>query len=151
LKAEASTILRHMLHHYADISVSTIDSFVHRVVRSFAHDLHLHMNFEIEMDSGKLLSQAVELLLDRLNEADTQVTQAIIDFAESKIEEGRSWNIEFEIKSLGRELFKDDAVPHIRKLSLISFDTMREARSSMYAMVSQFEKKLFDEGKTAYD
>src|SRR5436189_6478978 len=29
LKKDAAAILRHMLHNYSDISVSTIDSFVH--------------------------------------------------------------------------------------------------------------------------
>lgn len=146
----AGDILRSMLHNYSDISVSTIDSFVHRIVRSFAHDLHLPMSFDIEMDSNKLLAEAVNLMLDRLSETDTQITQAVVEFAESKIEEGGSWNVEFGIKSLGRELFVDDALPHIQKLSLVQFDDMRQARGALYAKVNAFEKKLFDEGKIAF-
>src|SRR5687767_3081683 len=37
LRKDAAAILRDMLHNYSDISVSTIDSFVHRIVRSFAY------------------------------------------------------------------------------------------------------------------
>lgn len=150
LRAEAAMLLRNMLHNYADISISTIDSFVHRIVRSFAYDLHLPMNFDIEMDSTKLLNEAVELLLDNLNEADAQVTQAVIDFAESKIEDGKSWNVEMEIAKLGRELFNDEALPHIGQLSFVSFDALREARSALHARRNSFEQSLFEEGKKAY-
>src|ERR1043165_7228389 len=73
LQREAHEILRSMLHNYADISVSTIDSFVHKVVRAFAHDLQIPMNFDIEMDSKKLLHDAVALLLDRLSVSDSQI------------------------------------------------------------------------------
>lgn len=151
LRELANDILRHMLHNYSDISVSTIDSFVHRIVRSFAHDLHLPMSFDIEMDSNKLLAEAVELMLDRLSESDTQITQAVVEFAESKIEEGSSWNVDYGIKSLGRELFVDDALQHVQRLRFVQFDDMRQARGSLYAKVSAFEKLLFAEGKLAYD
>ncbi len=151
VKADAFIILRNMLHNYADISISTIDSFVHRIVRSFAYDLHLPMNFEIEMDSNELLFQAVQLLLDRMNEADQQVTQAVIDFAESKIEDGKSWNIEYEISKLGKQLFVDESLPHIQKLSFVSFDDLREARKSLYTFKTSFEQKLIEEGKKAFD
>lgn len=140
-----------MLHNYSDISVSTIDSFVHRIVRSFAHDLRLSMSFEIEMDSGKLLHDAVDLLLDRLSESDAQITQAVLEFAETKIEDGKSWNIEFEIQKLGKELFVDEAMPFIKQLSLVEFEKMREAKGALHAQMKLFEQKVYGEGKKAFD
>ncbi len=151
LQSDAGLILRNMLHNYSDISVSTIDSFVHRIVRSFAHDLRLSMNFEIEMDSKKLLHDAVALLLDRLSESDAQITQAVLEFAETKIEDGKSWNIDFEIQKLGNELFVDEAMPSIQQLSFVEFEKMREAKSALHAQMTLFEQKIFGEGKKAFD
>lgn len=151
LQQSAGLMLQHMLHNYADISVSTIDSFVHRIVRAFAHDLHVSMNFDIEMDENKLLHDAVALLLDRLSESDTQITQAVLEFAETKIEDGKSWNIDFEIQKLGKELFKDEALPFVEQLSLIEFDKMREAKASLHAQMKLFEQKVFAEGKKAFE
>jgi len=150
LQHDAGIILRNMLHNYSDISVSTIDSFVHRIVRSFAHDLRLSMSFEIEMDSGKLLHDAVDLFLDRLSESDAQITQAVLEFAETKIEDGKSWNIDFEIQKLGKELFVDEAMPFIKQLSLVEFDKMREAKSALHAQMKLFEQKVYGEGKKAF-
>ncbi|MBK8659724.1 MAG: UvrD-helicase domain-containing protein [Bacteroidetes bacterium] len=147
----ASDILRHMLHNYSDISVCTIDSFVHRVVRSFAYDLHLPMNFEIEMDSNKLLGDAVNLLLDRLNESDTQITQAVIDFAEYNMEDGRSWNIDSALVKLGKQLFKDEARPYLKELSQMPLDNLREARAALLGVKKKFESQLVAEGTKAYE
>ncbi len=150
LRQNASAILRNMLHNYSDISVSTIDSFVHRIVRSFAYDLHLPMNFDVEMDSNKLLSEAVELLLDRLNEADQQVTQAVLDFASSKIEEGKSWNVDRDMAKLGGELFSDEALPHIKQLSEVEFSKLKQVRATLHAKTTSFESKLKEEGNAAF-
>lgn len=149
LQMAADTMLQSMLHNYADIAVSTIDSFVHRIVRAFAHDLNLSLNFDIEMDEKKLLQDAVDLLLDRLDESDTQVTQAVIDFAETKIEDGKSWNVEFEIKKLGEQLFKEDALPYVKQLGLVKLDEMRSVKAALYNQMALFENSLQKEGQAA--
>lgn len=151
LQQRASAIHTHMLHHYSDISISTIDSFVHRVVRSFTYDLRLPVNFDIEMDSNKLLNDAVNLLLDRLDESDTQITQAVLDFAEQKIEDNKDWKIEYELGKLGKELFKDEARPYLDELQKLDLDSLKDARKKLYSYKRSFEENLFKQGKEAID
>ncbi|MBL0310209.1 MAG: UvrD-helicase domain-containing protein [Bacteroidetes bacterium] len=147
----AGNVLRSILHNYSDISVSTIDSFTHRIIRSFAHDLHLPMNFEVEMDRDKLLNETIEILMDRLSEEDDQVTNAIVEFAESNIEEGKSWNLEHSLVNLGKELFNEDAYPHLEKLAGVEFSELRQQREALNKFIALFEAKLFAEGKKAFD
>ena len=145
----AEKILRTILHNYADLSVSTIDSFVHRVIRAFTYDLHLPMSFEVEMDKNKLLTETVEILMDRLDEEDDAVTSAIVEYAESNIEEGKSWNLEHSLVALGQELFVEDAFTHLEKLGAFDFKESRKLRDSIYQFKNGFEQKLFKEGKQA--
>ena len=35
--------------------ISTIDGFTHRVIRTFAHDLKLPVNFEVELDQEQII------------------------------------------------------------------------------------------------
>ena len=146
---KAGRILRNILHNYADISVSTIDSFVHRVIRAFTYDLHLPMNFEVEMDREKILTETIELLMDRLSEEDDNVTNAIVEFAESNIEEGRSWNLEYSLIQLGKELFNEDAYTHLEKLGAFDIKEARKVRESLHKYATVFEQQVFDEGKKA--
>lgn len=151
LQEKTAHMLRNMLHHYADLHVSTIDSFVHRVIRAFAHDLSLSMNFDIEMDRDKLLAEVIEMLMDRLHDEDDQVTNAVVDYAESNIEEGKSWNIEYALMALGRELFNEEAIPHLAELNKYDLNEVKQVRSALHAYVNSFEQGMFGEGKKAYE
>jgi len=146
---KAGKLLRTILHNYADISVSTIDSFVHRVIRAFTYDLHLSMNFEVEMDRDKLLTKTVELLMDRLSDEDDSITNAVVDFAESNIEEGRSWNLAFSLIMLGRELFNEDAYAYLDKLGEFDLREARKVKESLQKFSNAFNQKVFAEGKAA--
>ncbi|HET6989716.1 MAG TPA: UvrD-helicase domain-containing protein, partial [Bacteroidia bacterium] len=63
LASRSKTVLRAILHNYTDFAIGTIDSFTHRIVRAFAHDLRLPVNFEVETDADKLIREAVDILI----------------------------------------------------------------------------------------
>jgi ATP-dependent helicase/nuclease subunit A len=146
---KAGKILQNLLHNYSDFSVSTIDSFVHRVIRAFAHDLELAMNFEIELDTAKLLNETVEILMDRIDDVDNAVTNAVLEYAETNIEEGKSWNLEHSLMKLGKELFKEDAYAHIDKLSKFSIEDLLKHRDSLFKFKTAFENKVTAEAQKA--
>ena len=148
---KAGKMLRTILHNYSDISVSTIDSFTHRVIRAFTYDLRISMNFEVEMDRDKILTATIELLMDRLSDEDDNVTSAIVEFAESNIEEGRSWNLAYSLIQLGKELFNEDAYVHLEKLGEFDFNEAKKVRESLYKFSRAFEQKIFGEGKQAME
>ena len=152
LQDRAAFLLQDMLHHYSDLSVSTIDSFVHRLIRSFAYDLHISSNFEIEMDSNLLLSKAVEKLLDSAKEDESsQVTKALIDFAENNLAEGKGWSIEYALINFSRELFNEDSYKYIEKLSAFEMGDFIRARDNLYAIKVSFESKIKAPALLAFD
>ena len=59
----SAVIFKHILHNYADLGISTIDKFTYKIVRTFASDLDLSHNFDLEMDNYKIIQPAVALLL----------------------------------------------------------------------------------------
>ena len=48
----AKIVHRNILHNYTDFSISTIDKFTYRLIRTFARDLGLSSSFELEMDNN---------------------------------------------------------------------------------------------------
>jgi ATP-dependent exoDNAse (exonuclease V) beta subunit len=65
LQQRAQAALDFILHHYSDFAVSTIDKFNHKIIRSFAFDLRLPVNFELETDIEDVLQNAVDELLEQ--------------------------------------------------------------------------------------
>jgi ATP-dependent exoDNAse (exonuclease V) beta subunit len=149
IQERAATVLADILHNYSDFNVSTIDSFVHRVIRSFTYDLNLPMSFEVEMDSDKLLAETVEILMDNLNKADNALTTAVVEYVEQNMADGKSWNIEHNLHALGKELFDEDAIPYVKLLSDIDLEAMKKSRATIAGFVFSFEEKLYKICKSA--
>ena len=99
-------IHNHILHHYADLGISTIDKFTYRIVRTFSTDLGLSHNFDLEMDNYKIIQPVVALLLSKVSDSGGALSTALINFALSKAEDGKSTNIERDLEEFAQHLFK---------------------------------------------
>jgi len=118
LQQRASLALVNILHGYSGFAVSTIDSFVNKLVRNFARELKLPVNFDLELDENKLITKSIELLLDKVG-TDTDLTHTLVQFVESKMEDEKSWDIERELRTFTKILLKENSVNalhHIRQL-----------------------------------
>lgn len=137
----AGIVLTQILHNYQDFSVSTIDSFIHRIIRTFAFDLHLPLNFEVEVDEGAMVSQAVDMLLSRVG-VDEAPTKALSGFTEARISDEKSWNIEGALKTFSKRLLKDDIVNFLPALkSMDTFEILKVIKV-LTAFRREFESEL---------
>ena len=66
IQARSKRVIHSILQNYSAFNITTIDSFTHRIVRSFAFDLGLSLNFEVEMDAKAIIDKAVDLLISKI-------------------------------------------------------------------------------------
>ena len=127
VRRRAAATFRLVLYHYADFGVSTIDSFVQRIVTAFARELGLPATFEVELDTDSVLQSAVAALLDKVNRDPNSklLSQTLAEYALGQAEEGKSWSrLPEELAGFGRVLFNEtvqEAVAQLDKLSLADF------------------------------
>ena len=132
LRRRAAATFRLVLYHYADFAVSTIDSFVQRIVQAFTRELGLPAAFEVELDGEAVLQSAVALLLDKVNRDPNSklLARSLADYALSKAEEGRSWNtLPEELVQFGQFLLSEpvhEAVAQLQQLSLPDYRRLHE-------------------------
>ncbi|MFI5148653.1 MAG: UvrD-helicase domain-containing protein [Bacteroidia bacterium] len=148
LRERAGSVLKAILHNYSDFAIGTIDSFVHRVVRSFAFDLKLPVNFEIELDAGKLLSEAVSILISRIGE-DEELTLALVEFSETKADEEKSWQIEGDLHELAYKLMEEGSSKHLDKLREMGIADFMRINKNLREFQRSFEKRISTLGKEA--
>ncbi|MBR8534565.1 UvrD-helicase domain-containing protein [Carboxylicivirga sediminis] len=109
IRKVARNLLINILNDFSKFSINTIDSFFQKVIRSFAYEANLPANFKVELDSDRILAQAVDNLLRELElKGNEDLKEWLIKHTLSKIEEGKDWNIANELNSLGREVFKEE-------------------------------------------
>lgn len=63
IKEISKDIFRSIIHDYSFFSVSTIDSFFQKIVKSFTRETGIQYNYEIELDTDSVISKAVDDLL----------------------------------------------------------------------------------------
>lgn len=150
IRARTKNILTAILHNYSDFAIGTIDSFVHKIVRTFAYDLKIPLNFEIETDSQKLLTQCIDVLISQIGN-DDKLTKALIEFTESKTDDEKNWHVENDLKNFAAQLLKEEGTLHIERLKHLSIDDFFTIKSELAAKIKLFENKIITESTKAKD
>ncbi len=145
----ARTALQRILHDYGNFSVSTIDSFFQRIVRSFSKELKLPMRYEIQLDAGIALDEVIARIMEKINKSSDQALSRWMEhFAFESIDDDKGWNIERAMRSLGSELFKEN-INQLIELDIaqrrkIDFDSLQEYIVIFKSLRSSFVQKLSD-------
>ncbi len=121
IQLKSSKIITHLLHNYSSFSVETIDSFNHRLIRTFARDLKLSGNFEVSLDIKNLLAEAVDLLISKAGE-NQKITKLLIDYTLEKTDDDKSWDISKDIAKASELIFNENDAKHFKKLKKKRFD-----------------------------
>ncbi|MCX6306681.1 MAG: UvrD-helicase domain-containing protein [Bacteroidetes bacterium] len=137
----AARALEMILHNYADFAIGTIDSFSHRLIRTFAHDFGLPVNFNVELDADELLSTAVALLLDRVGD-DKALTRLLVTFLETRMEEDKGWNIDLILTEFARILLDEEGQSRISRLRNLSLENFQTISEYLYARIRQFANSI---------
>jgi len=146
LRERAASVLQAILHNYSDFAIGTIDSFVHKVVRSFSFDLKLPVHFEIELDASRLLAQTVDILLSQIGEEE-DLTNILLEFSEHKAEEEKSWHIESDLNQLAGELLKEEGASHLALLKGLAIPDFQRISKQLKKSIRAFEEELQTKGK----
>ncbi|MDQ3191098.1 MAG: UvrD-helicase domain-containing protein [Bacteroidota bacterium] len=141
IKARSAAVLTHILHNYSDLSICTIDKFTHKIIRTFAHDLHLPVNFEIELDEKNLLSKAVDVLISKVG-VNPELTEILIEFTESKANDEKDWHIERDLKKFADAMLKDDGSEYLDKLKHLKINEFIEIKNQIRIYTNGFEEEL---------
>lgn len=92
----ARQALQDLLFDFRFFNVSTIDSFFQGVIRSFAREIDLPGNYEVELNDSQAVGVAVAEMFQSLNDPtahDKHLMRWIISYMNSKIEEGGKFNV----------------------------------------------------------
>lgn len=139
LRQRAGAVLHHVLQNYNDFAIKTIDSFVNQVISSFTFDLNLPYNYEIVLDTGRLIEEAVSRLIDRVGD-DAGLTEMFKEFALSKLDENQSWNtLQKDIVEFAKVIYRDNNAVEIGKNRLLSHRDVLEIKSKIRSYLKETE------------
>ncbi len=148
VKDRAKAVYNHMLHHYGQLSILTIDSFTHKLIRSFARDLHLRHDFNIDMEAGTFLENMVDICIEQIG-IDDELTHYIEAFAMSNLDEEKSWNIRNQLIEISWQILSESGAKGLEKLKDFSLTDFSAISKSLFQKNIDYEKSvahIADEG-----
>jgi ATP-dependent exoDNAse (exonuclease V) beta subunit len=148
LQQRAKVVVTEILHHYSDFSVGTIDSFTHRVIRTFALDLKLPVNFQIETDSDSVFKKVISMLINNLGK-DQLITEYLVRFSLDQLEDNKNWDPETTLIEFIREVNKEGAGDLVQQLNHYTISDFEHIRQQLLQFMKSFEGILKAAGEEA--
>ncbi len=147
LHNKSKKILKHIIHNYGAFDISTIDGFTHRVIRTFAYDLKLPVNFEVELDQERLLNEAVDSLIAKAGN-DKALTNVLIDFAIEKADDDKSWDISYDFNKISKLLVNENDFSEIQTLNDKSLDDFLKLKELLAKQIIALESEIVKTAET---
>lgn len=141
LQIKSKDLLEELVYNYAAFEISTIDKFNHRIIRTFAHDLKLPVNFEVEIDQSALLNEAVDSLITKAG-TDPKLTDIIVNFALEKANEDKSFDVSRDFYDIAKLIINENDKPYIDYISEKSLEQFEAFTHDIIVQKNDTEKKL---------
>lgn len=113
LKTKASSLLTQILHNYSFFNVSTIDSFLQKILKSLTKELNLG-SFQLILDETKYRDWAIKSLIEQQQAGqDDVIASWLKQMFLKNVDDDKSWNIERTLKDFSKDAFNKDTVINV--------------------------------------
>lgn len=148
LALRADRLLRHMLHHWSEVAISTIDAFTQRVVRPFARELQLDHELRMSTDQEGYLQQAVERLIALAGE-DPRVTDILGQACLQLLHDEQRWDPERPLVQLSRELQNERSIKPLQRIAALDIADVRRISQQLRDQQQAFRAQVRSLGQEA--
>jgi ATP-dependent exoDNAse (exonuclease V) beta subunit len=146
----APKILNKILHNYSSFSIMTIDKFTHKIIRTFARDLGVSIDFDVELDVETLRKNVTDLLIAQIGK-DKELTRLMLIYANENLDDDKSWNFAGELYKFSDLLFKENALKAIDALKPLTSKDFEVIKKQLKTENSIIENKLLSLAQQAVD
>ena len=141
IQRRAGIVFKNIIQEYSDFAVKTIDSFVNQLVNAFTEELGLPYNYEIVLDTDRVMTEAAERLIEKAgNEEYQEISSILENFIKDKVGDGQSWNfLTDELAKFGNHLINDQFYPLLVKLNGLDTADFGEISNNIHNYLKWFE------------
>ncbi len=100
-------VQREILHNYSQFSISTIDAFFQKIIRSFTREAGLMGDYRLEVEQDLVLEEVVDELIDELG-SNKELTDWVVEFAKENLENERAWDVRLNLREFAEQIFREE-------------------------------------------
>ncbi|MBQ6306843.1 MAG: UvrD-helicase domain-containing protein [Bacteroidales bacterium] len=142
LKSNTQSLMTHIMHDYSSFCVSTIDAFVQKLSRSFAHDLGLPSQYSVSIDTDEVAETITEQLGLRISDQDDFLTRLLVDFSNNQFDSQRSTAIENQLSDFVAKLMTEKAYQKEGNNSIKNYSQYKQTIDFLNDKTRDFERDI---------
>lgn len=146
----ADKVLGHMLHHWGDVAISTIDAFTRRVVQPFARDLQLDHELRMTTEQEHYRDLAVEALIGEAGVEPT-LTGLLTEVCMQLLHDERKWDPERPLRDLSKELTKEGSIRPLQQLGGMEAEQIIALTHRLRREAEAFRARINGLGRKAFE
>ena len=140
LKSNAQSLMTRIMHDYSSFCVSTIDAFVQKLSRSFAHDLGLPSQYAVSIDTDEVSETITEQLGLRISDQDDFLTRLLVDFSNNQFDSQRSTALESQLSDFIAKLMTEKAYQKDEKNNIKNYTQYKQTIDFLNDKTRGFEQ-----------
>ena len=109
LRRNAQMLLTRIIHDYSSFCVSTIDAFVQKLSRTFAHDLGLPSQYTVSIDKEEVAETVTNNIGMQLGEENPFLVRLLNDFSDNQFAKERNKPLQVELSDFVKKLMEEKA------------------------------------------
>ena len=152
MSERAGIALHNIVHNYSYFSIETIDSFFQSVLRNLARELDLTANLRIELNDYQIERNAVDELINSLDE-NSELLTWIMEYIRENMDDDKDWNVIGNIKRFGENIFREYYKTNSKKLNerLLEEGFFKQYTSKLRQMRNEAEVEMQNEAAQFFD
>jgi len=141
IEKRAAVVLKKILHNYSHFAVTTIDSFINRLVRSFTYETDIPPGFDVELNLTRMNNFVTKNIFSSIGH-DMEMTDIILKYVFSKISRDESWNIENNIIDLLKEMKSEKKDVGFEKIDELTPNKISLIAENLRTIFTEFMKDM---------
>ncbi len=150
IQKRSKVILQNILQNYTAFQIKTIDSFTNKLIKSFAYDLGMSLDFEVELDTDAVFEEVIDIVISKIG-IDKELTDILVTFAKQKTLEDKSWDISRELREISKLLLNENHIHELQKLENKNIADFKSLEKKLKQDQKEAEKLFVDLGERGLD
>ena len=152
MSERAGIALHNIVHNYSYFRIETIDSFFQSVLRNLARELDLTANLRIELNDYQIERNAVDELINSLDE-NSELLTWIMEYIRENMDDDKDWNVIGNIKRFGENIFREYYKTNSKKLNerLLEEGFFKQYTSKLRQMRNEAEVEMQNAAAQFFD
>lgn len=142
LKHNAQRLLTCIIHDYSNFCVSTIDAFVQKLSRTFAHDLGLPNQYTVSIDNDEIAEAVIESIGQQIGKENEFLTRLLSDFSDSQFDQQRSTQLQKPLGEFVKKLLTEKAYQREEKNHITNQEQYEQTLHYLKDKIRCFEENI---------